>query len=209
MIYINISEIIRKKRDQEELSTDEIEFFISEYSCGNIPDYQAASLLMAIFLNGMSQREISDLTMAMARSGQIVDLSDIPGIKVDKHSTGGIGDKVTLVLMPILASLGVPIAKMSGRGLGYTQGTIDKLESIPGFRTNISTYEFIRNVKDIGISIMSQQENIAAADKKLYALRDVTATVESIPLIASSVIFTFFSVKKLRITWIAVFSSSL
>ena len=187
MIYINISEIIRKKRDQEELSTDEIEFFISEYSCGNIPDYQAASLLMAIFLNGMSQREISDLTMAMARSGQIVDLSDIPGIKVDKHSTGGIGDKVTLVLMPILASLGVPIAKMSGRGLGYTQGTIDKLESIPGFRTNISTYEFIRNVKDIGISIMSQQENIAAADKKLYALRDVTATVESIPLIASSV----------------------
>ncbi len=187
MIYINISEIIRKKRDQEELSTDEIEFFISEYSCGNIPDYQAASLLMAIFLNGMSQREISDLTMAMARSGQIVDLSDIPGIKVDKHSTGGIGDKVTLVLMPILASLGVPIAKMSGRGLGYTQGTIDKLESIPGFRTNISTYEFIRNVKDIGISIMCQQENIAAADKKLYALRDVTATVESIPLIASSV----------------------
>ena len=183
----SIGEIIRKKRDQEELTKEEIDFFIKEYSSGRIPDYQASSLLMAIFLNGMSQKEISDLTMAMARSGDILDLSSIPGIKVDKHSTGGIGDKVTLVVMPLVASLGVPVAKMSGRGLGYTQGTIDKLESIPGFRTNISISEFIDNVKEIGISIMSQQESIAIADKKLYALRDVTSTVESIPLIASSV----------------------
>lgn len=186
-IVLNINEIIKKKRDQGELSKDEIEYFISEYSIGNIPDYQASSLLMAIFLNGMSQREISDLTLAMANSGKILNLSSIRGIKVDKHSTGGVGDKVTLVLMPLLASLGVPIVKMSGRGLGYTQGTIDKLESIPGFRTNISTYEFIKNVNDIGISIMAQQDDIDIADKKLYALRDVTGTVESIPLIASSI----------------------
>ena len=184
---MNIGEIIRKKRDQQELSKEEIEYFIKDYSSGSIPDYQASSLLMAIFLNGMSQREISDLTNAMAHSGDILDLSSINGIKVDKHSTGGIGDKVTLVVMPLVASLGVPVAKMSGRGLGYTQGTIDKLESIPGFRTNITTNEFISNVKNIGISIMSQQDNIAIADKKLYALRDVTETVESIPLIASSV----------------------
>ena len=183
----SIGEIIRKKRDQEELTKEEIEYFVEEYSAGNIPDYQASSLLMAIYLNGMSQKEISDLTMAMAHSGEILDLSSIPGIKVDKHSTGGIGDKVTLVVMPLVASLGVSVAKMSGRGLGYTQGTIDKLESIPGFRTNISVAEFIENVKDIGISIMSQQDSIAVADKKLYALRDVTSTVESIPLIASSV----------------------
>ena len=184
---MNANEIIRKKRDQEELSKEEIDFFIKEYCGGKIPDYQASSLLMAIYLNGMSQREISDLTMSMAHSGATLDLSSIPGIKVDKHSTGGIGDKVTLVVMPLVASLGVPVAKMSGRGLGYTQGTIDKLESIPGFRTNISPEEFIENVKKIGISIMSQQESIAIADKKLYALRDVTSTVESIPLIASSV----------------------
>ncbi len=184
---LNINEIIRKKRDQEELTKEEIEFFIKEYCSNNIPDYQASSLLMAIFLNGMSQREISDLTLAMAHSGSILDLSEIPGIKVDKHSTGGIGDKVTLVVMPLIASLGVPVAKMSGRGLGFTQGTIDKIESIPGFRTNISTEEFIQNIKDIGISIMAQQDDIAIADKKLYALRDVTSTVESIPLIDSSV----------------------
>ncbi len=184
---MNINEIIRKKRDQEELSKEEIDYFIKEYSAGNIPDYQASSLLMAIFLNGMSQREIFDLTMAMANSGDTISLSSIPGIKVDKHSTGGIGDKVTLVVMPLIASLGVPVAKMSGRGLGYTQGTIDKLESIPGFRTNISIGEFVSNVENIGISIMAQQESIAIADKKLYALRDVTATTESIPLIASSI----------------------
>jgi len=184
---MNVNEIIRKKRDQEELSTEEINFFVREYSCGNIPDYQASSLLMAIYLNGMSQREISDLTIAMSESGDILNLSEIPGIKVDKHSTGGIGDKVTMIVMPLVAACGVPVAKMSGRGLGYTQGTIDKLESIEGFRTNLELSEFINNVKEIGISLMSQSENIALADKKLYALRDVTSTVESIPLIASSV----------------------
>ena len=184
---MNPIEIIRKKRDQEELTKEEIEFFISEYSKGNIPDYQASSLLMAIYLNGMSQSEIYFLTNAMANSGKIIDLSSIEGIKVDKHSTGGIGDKVTLVLMPLVAACGVPVAKMSGRGLGYTQGTIDKLESIEGFKTNISTYDFIQNVKAIGISLMCQQEDIAKADKMLYALRDVTSTVESIPLIASSI----------------------
>lgn len=184
---MEIGEIIRKKRDQEELTKEEIEFFISEYSNGNIKDYFASSLLMAIYLNGMSQKEISDLTMAMAHSGDILDLSSIPGIKIDKHSTGGIGDKVTMVLMPLIASLGIPVAKMSGRGLGYTQGTIDKLESIPGFKTSISKEEFINNVKEIGISIMAQQDTIDIADKKLYALRDVTQTVESIPLIASSI----------------------
>lgn len=184
---MNINEIIKNKRDCNELSTEEINFFIREYSSGNIPDYQASSLLMAIYLNGMSQREIVDLTLAMAKSGDILDLSEIEGIKVDKHSTGGIGDKVTMIVMPLVAACGVPVAKMSGRGLGYTQGTIDKLEAIEGFRTNLGLGEFIKNVKDIGIALMSQSENIAVADKKLYALRDVTGTVESIPLIASSV----------------------
>lgn len=184
---MNIAEIIKTKRDQKELSKDQIDFFIKEYSNGNIPDYQASSLLMAIYLNGMSEREIFDLTVAMADSGEILDLSDIPGIKVDKHSTGGIGDKVTMIVMPLVATCGIPVAKMSGRGLGYTQGTIDKLESIPNFRTEIEMDEFIRNVKRIGIALMGQSENIALADKKLYALRDVTGTVESIPLIASSI----------------------
>lgn len=184
---MNINEIIRKKRDCNELTSEEIKYFVKEYSYGNIPDYQASSLLMAIYLNGMSQREISDLTIAMSESGDILNLSEIEGIKVDKHSTGGIGDKVTMVVMPLVAACGVPVAKMSGRGLGYTQGTIDKLESIEGFRTNLELHEFIENVKEIGISLMSQSQNIAVADKKLYALRDVTCTVESIPLIASSV----------------------
>lgn len=184
---MNINEIIKNKRDFKELTTEEIEYFIREYCKGNIADYQASSLLMAIYLNGMSEKEILDLTIAMAKSGDILDLSEIPGIKVDKHSTGGIGDKVTMVVMPLVAACGVPVAKMSGRGLGYTQGTIDKLDSIPGFRTNLELGEFIRNVKRINIALMSQSENIALADKKLYALRDVTSTVESIPLIASSV----------------------
>ena len=184
---MNINEIIRKKRDCQELTTEEIKYFIREYSCKNIPDYQAASLLMAIYLNGMSQREITDLTKAMAESGDILNLNEIRGIKIDKHSTGGIGDKVTLVVMPLVAACGVPIAKMSGRGLGYTQGTIDKLESVEGFRTNLELGEFIDQIKKIGIAFMSQSETIALADKKLYALRDVTSTVESVPLIASSV----------------------
>lgn len=184
---MNMNEIIRKKRDCQELLTEEIQFFIHEYSCGNVPDYQASSLLMAIYLNGMSQREITDLTMAMAHSGDILNLSEIAGIKVDKHSTGGIGDKVTMIVMPLVAACGVPVAKMSGRGLGYTQGTIDKLEAISGFQVDLDLNTFIEQVKTIGIALMSQSEKIALADKKLYALRDVTCTVESIPLIASSV----------------------
>ncbi|MDP4094430.1 MAG: pyrimidine-nucleoside phosphorylase [Bacillota bacterium] len=180
-------EIIEKKRDGFELSFEEIEFFIKGYCGGTIPDYQASALLMAIFLRGMNERETSDLTMIMAASGDMIDLSAISGIKVDKHSTGGVGDKTTLIVGPIVSACGIPVAKMSGRGLGHTGGTIDKLESIPGFRTAISIDEFISNIKKIGIAIAGQTGNLAPADKKIYALRDVTATVNNISLIASSI----------------------
>ena len=184
---MNIQDIIIKKREKQELSHEEIKYFVKEYVAGNITDYQAAALVMAIFLNGMTKRETTDLTIEMAESGEILDLSEIGKTVVDKHSTGGIGDKVTIVLTPIIASLGISVAKMSGRGLGFTGGTIDKLESIPGFKTALPIEEFISSVKDIGISLIGQTANLAPADKKLYALRDSIACVESIPLISSSI----------------------
>ena len=183
---MNIQEIIAKKRDKQKLSKEEIDFFIKEYTNGNIVDYQASALIMAIYINGMDEEETTDLTIAMAHSGDILDLSELGNV-VDKHSTGGVGDKVTLILAPIIASLGIPVAKMSGRGLGYTGGTIDKLEAIPGYNVNVSEKEFIENVKKIGISLIGQTLNLAPADKKIYALRDATSTTESIPLIASSI----------------------
>lgn len=183
---MNILEIIAKKRDKKELSKEEIEYFITNYTNGNIADYQSSALIMAIYINGMSKEEITNLTLAMAYSGEVLDLSEL-GIVVDKHSTGGIGDKVTLILAPIIASIGIPVAKMSGRGLGYTGGTIDKLESIPGYQTNISIEKFKENVKNIGISLIGQTLNLAPADKKLYALRDSISATESIPLISSSI----------------------
>lgn len=184
---MNILDIIAKKRDKFELSNEEIKYFIENYTNGNIADYQASSLIMAIFLNGMTKQETTYLTLAMANSGEILDLSSIGKTIVDKHSTGGVGDKVSIVLLPIVASLGVPVAKMSGRGLGYTGGTVDKLESIPGYKTGIDINNFVKNVENIGISMISQTLNLAPADKKLYALRDATSCVESIPLIASSI----------------------
>jgi pyrimidine-nucleoside phosphorylase len=184
---MRIVDIIEKKRDGKELAREEFEYFIQGYLDGSIPDYQAAALVMAMFIKGMNSRETAVLTEIMADSGERADLSAIPGIKVDKHSTGGVGDKTTLIVAPIVAACGVPVAKMSGRGLGFTGGTIDKLESIKGLETQLSMEEFIGNVKEIGIAIASQTGNLAPADKKLYALRDVTATVNSIPLIASSI----------------------
>lgn len=183
---MNILEIIAKKRDKQKLNKEEIEYFIQNYTNGNIPDYQAAALAMAIYLNGMDEEETTNLTLAMAHSGDILDLSEL-GTVVDKHSTGGIGDKVTLILAPIIASLDIPVAKMSGRGLGYTGGTIDKLEAIPGYNTNLTIEQFIKNVKEINIALMGQTLNLAPADKKLYALRDTISATESIPLIASSI----------------------
>ncbi len=184
---MNILDIIEKKRDKKELSKEEIEYFIKGYTNNDIADYQAAALVMAIFLNGMTKQETTELTLAMAHSGEILDLSKLNEIIVDKHSTGGVGDKVSLILLPLVASLGVPVAKMSGRGLGFTGGTVDKLESIPGYRTDIDMNTFVENVEKIGISMISQTLNLAPADKKIYALRDSISCVESIPLIASSI----------------------
>lgn len=180
-------DLIEKKRDGNELSTKEIDYIITNYTSGNIPDYQISALLMAIFYQDMTDREITDLTLAIAHSGDVIDLSPLDGIKVDKHSTGGVGDTTTLILAPLVASVGVTVAKMSGRGLGYTGGTLDKLEAIPGFKIELSDEEFIRIVNDSKAAVIGQSGNLAPADKKLYALRDVTATVDSIPLIASSI----------------------
>ncbi len=180
-------DIIRKKRDGGELTKEEINFFIDGYVRGDIPDYQASALLMAIYYKGMNFRETADLTFAVRDSGQKLDFSAIDGIRVDKHSTGGVGDKTSLVIAPLVASLGVKVAKMSGRGLGHTGGTIDKLEAIPGFCTDISEDKFLDIVNEIGVCIVGQNKDLAPADKKLYALRDVTATVDSWPLVVSSI----------------------
>ena len=184
---MRIYDVIQKKKLGEALTKDEIEFFVKGFTDGNIHDYQASALMMAIWFNGMDDREITDLTLAMAHSGDMIDLSGIDGFTVDKHSTGGVGDKTTLIVAPIVAACGGKVAKMSGRGLGHTGGTIDKLESISGFDTALSKEAFINAVNSCGLCVVGQTGNLAPADKKLYALRDVTATVDSIPLIASSI----------------------
>ncbi|MDN5415595.1 MAG: pyrimidine-nucleoside phosphorylase [Lactococcus raffinolactis] len=180
-------DIIQKKRDGLALTKAETTWLIDQYATGQIPDYQMSAWAMAVYFQGMTKEEIADLTMAMVATGEQIDLSEIPGVKVDKHSTGGVGDKVTLILAPLVASFGISVAKMSGRGLGHTGGTIDKLESIHGFQVERSQADFVQQVKDIGISVIGQSDNLVKADKLLYALRDVTATVDIIPLIASSI----------------------
>ncbi len=184
---MNILEIIEEKRNKKQLTKEEIEYFVSEYTNGNIADYQAAALVMAIFIQGMTTEETTNLALAMANSGEILDLSKLNKTIVDKHSTGGVGDKVSLILLPLVASCGVSVAKMSGRGLGFTGGTVDKLESIPGYITQVDINKFVQNVENIGISMISQTLDLAPADKKLYELRDSISCVESMPLIASSI----------------------
>lgn len=184
---MNMYSLIEKKRDGKTLSKQEIAFIINEYTADKIPDYQVSALLMAIYFQGMTEEELADLTMAMVNSGETIDLSSIEGIKVDKHSTGGVGDTTTLILAPLVASTGVPLAKMSGRGLGHTGGTIDKLESVPGFHVELSTDKFVQLVNENKVAVIGQSGNLTPADKKLYSLRDVTATVNAIPLIASSI----------------------
>jgi len=180
-------DIIIKKRDRGELTREEIEFFVKGFAAGNIPDYQAAAFAMAVVLNGMTSRETTDLTLAMAHSGQMLDLSDVVDFAVDKHSSGGVGDKTSLVVLPVVVACGLPVGKMSGRGLGFSGGTLDKMESIPGYRVDLTTEEFKRQLKEKGIVLTGQSLDLAPADGKLYALRDVTGTVQSIPLIASSI----------------------
>lgn len=180
-------DLIEKKRDGKELSENEIKWVIDRYTANEVPDYQMSAFLMATFFTDMTDKEITAMTLAMAHSGEVIDLSSIAGVKVDKHSTGGVGDTTTLILAPLVASVGVPVAKMSGRGLGYTGGTLDKLEAIPGFKIELSEDEFIQLVNESQVAVIGQSGNLAPADKKLYALRDVTATVNSIPLIASSI----------------------
>ena len=184
---MNILDIIAKKRDGKTLTKEEIEFFVEGYTNGDIADYQAAALIMAIYINGMTDEELFFLTFSMAHSGEVLDLTEFGENIVDKHSTGGVGDKVSIVLLPIIASFGIPVAKMSGRGLGFTGGTADKMEAIPGYNTMVSIEEFKQNVRDVGISMITQTMNLAPADKKIYALRDTISCVENIPLIASSI----------------------